>query len=114
MKNNLFGQKKIKFLGELTESVFTAIPIIGMFNYISTTIILWEIIKKYILDWLPWMNILYFIPLLGLIFVPIVLATFKWIIPSVWHFRSTQMGHLETKIDELTKKVDKLLAEKLK
>jgi hypothetical protein len=113
MKNNLFGQKKIKFLGELTESVFTAIPIIGMFNYVSTTIILWEIIKKYILDWLPWMNILYFILFLGLIFIPIVLATFKWIIPSVWHFRSTQMGHLEKKIDELTKKVDKLLAEKL-
>jgi len=109
---NLLGQKRVKLLGEMIESLFTAIPIIGMFNYVSTTIILWEMIKKYILDRLPWVNIFYFMLLLGLVFIPIVLVTYKYIIPSVWHFRSTQMGHLEKKIDALSEKVDRLIKEK--
>ena len=111
--NNIFNfkQKRVKFLGEFIESFFTAIPILSLFSYVSTTIILWEMIKKYIVDALPWMNIFYFIFFLVMLFVPIVVATFKWVIPSVWHFRSSQMGHLEQKIDRLEKKIDELKAE---
>lgn len=112
--NNIFNlkQKRVKFLGEFIESFFTAIPILSLFSYVSTTVILWEMIKRYIIDTLPWMNILYFMLFLVVLFLPIVVATFRWVIPSVWHFRSSQMGHLGQKIDELEKKIDELLSEK--
>ena len=107
--NNVFKPRRVKFLGEFIESFFTSIPIIGMFNYLSTTVILWETIKDYVTDVLPWMNIFFFIMVLILLFIPIILFTYKFIIPSVWHFRSSQMGHLEEKIDALEKKLDESL-----
>ena len=110
--NKLMKPKRIKYLGEFIESFFTAIPIISMFSYISTIIILWEMIKKYIVDALPWMNIGFFILFLAMIFIPIVIATFKWVIPSVWHFRSSQMGHLEEKIDKLQSELESLKKDK--
>jgi len=109
--NNAFKPRRVKFLGEFIESFFTAIPIIGMFNYLSTTVILWETIKVYVTDPFPWMNIFFFILLLILLFIPIVLFTYKFIIPSVWHFRSSQMGHLEDKLDDLTRQVRELREE---
>ena len=107
--NNMLKPRRVRFLGEFIESFFTAIPIIGMFNYLSTTVILWETIKGYVTDVVPWMNIFFFILLLALLFIPIILFTYKFIIPSVWHFRSSQMGHLEEKIDVLEKKLDAAL-----
>ncbi len=109
--NKMFKQKRVKFLGEVIESVFTAIPLISAFSYLSTTIILWETIKEYILDLLPWMNLFYFILFLALIFIPIIFLTFKYVIPSVWNFRSSQMSHLEEKLDALTKEVKGLKAD---
>ena len=44
-------------------------------------------------------------------FIPIVQFTYKFIIPSVWHFRSSQMGHLEDKLDDLTRQVRELREE---
>jgi len=104
----LLKQKQVPFLGEFLESFFTALPMVSLFSYISTTIILYETVKKYILNVFPWMNIGWFIVVLGLIFVPLLVFVFKYVLPSVWHFRSTQMSHLEKKIDTLTEKVDAL------
>lgn len=109
--NNMLKQKRVKFLGEFIESFFTAIPIISLFSYASTTIILWETVKRYILDVLSWMNIWYFVLFLILLFIPIVFVTFKYVVPSVWHFRSSQMGHLEKKIDDLSAEIKALRAE---
>ena len=109
--NRLFKQKRIRFLGELVDSLFTALPIVSIYSGVSTTIILYELTKQYILNWLPWMNIILFMVILGTCFVPVVLLVYKFVIPSIWHFRSTQMSHLEEKVDAITKKLDRLLKE---
>lgn len=106
--NNMFKQKRIKYLGELVDSIFTAMPALSAFSIVSTTIILYEITKQYILNIFPWMNIIYFIVALVIIFMPILLVVFKWVIPSVWHFRSTQMSHLETQINKTTEELEKV------
>ena len=117
--NNMFKQKRIKYLGELVDSIFTAMPALSAFSLASTIIILYEVTKEYILNLLPWMNVLYFMFALAIIFLPILLVVFKYVIPSVWHFRSTQMSHLDEKINEVNKelnevnkKLDELLKEK--
>lgn len=109
MMNNLFKQRRIKFLGEFIDSVFTAMPVLSAYGVVSTSIILYEVTKQYILNWVPWMNIIYFIFILGGLFAPIILLVFKFVIPSVWHFRSTQMSHLEEKIDAIAEKLDKFI-----
>lgn len=112
-------QRRIRVLGEIIDTVFTAMPFLSAYSILSTTIILYEVIKPYFLNVIPWMNVGYFFAVLFVTFVPVMLFVYKWVIPSVWHFRSTQMSHLEGKIDDqsrairdLTAKVDELLGKK--
>jgi hypothetical protein len=107
--NKVFRQKRIPYLGELVDSIFTAMPALSLFSLISTTIILYEVTKQYIIDYAPWMNIGIFFAALAVLFMPILLIVYKFILPSIWHFRSTQMSHLDRKVDILDEKVDKLL-----
>lgn len=99
--SKIFQQKRIRFLGEIVDSIFTAMPALSAYSIVSTTIILYEITKQYILNWVPWMNVVYFVLILVVLFIPLLLFTYKFIIPSVWQFRSTQMKHLEDKIDRI-------------
>lgn len=117
--NRLFKQKRIRFLGEVVDAFFTALPLLSVYSGLSVTIIMYESIKGYILNWLPWMTIIHFVAILGVLFIPVILFTYKFIIPSIWHFRSTQMSYLDKKVDEITqrqdeisKKLDELLKEK--
>ena len=107
--SKVFRQKRIPYLGELVDSIFTAMPALSLFGLMSTMIILYEVTKEYIIDFAPWLNIGVFFGALFIVFMPILLIVFKYILPSVWHFRSTLMAHLEEKVDALNKKVDLLL-----
>ncbi len=104
----VFKQRRVKFLGEVVDTVFTAMPFFSAYSILSTTIILYEMTKGYIQNLLPWMNVLWFLLFLGLLFLPVMLVVYKYIIPSVWQFRSTQMGHLEGKIDALSAQIAEL------
>ena len=108
----MFKQRRVKFLGEVVDTVFTAMPFFSAYSILSTTIILYEMTKEYIQNLLPWMNVLWFLLLLGLLFLPVMLVVYKYIIPSVWQFRSTQMGHLEGKIDALAAQIEELGGQK--
>jgi len=101
----MFKQTRVPYLGELVDSIFTAMPALSLFAFISTLIILYETVKKYFIDWVPWLSIWYFFGVLAVVFVLIMLFVFKYVLPSIWHFRSTQMGHLEKKIDAQTKEL---------
>ena len=97
----IFKQRRIRFLGELVDTIFTAMPAFSAYSIVAQTFILYELTKDYIQNVLPWLNVLYFILWLGLLFLPLMLVVYKFIIPSIWHFRSTQMQHLENKIDAI-------------
>ncbi|KKM73521.1 hypothetical protein LCGC14_1409690 [marine sediment metagenome] len=116
MSNNnatkMFKQRRVRFLGEIIDTIFTAMPFFSAYTILSTTIILYEMTKEYIQNILPWMNVLYFMLMLGLLFLPVMLVVYKYIIPSVWHFRSTQMQHLEGKIDALSAQIAELKGQK--
>ena len=99
-KIRLPKQKRITYLGELVDSVFTAMPALSLFAFISTLIILYETVKIYFIDWAPWLNIWYFFGIIIIVFTVILWFVFKYVLLSIWHFRSTQMGHLEKKIDD--------------
>ena len=101
-KNKVFQQKRIPLLGELVDSVFTAMPILSLVSLVSTMIILYEVVKDYFVDIAPWLTIFHFFGGVVVMFVPVLLIVYKFIIPSVWHFRSTQMGHLEKKMDSVS------------
>lgn len=105
----MFRQRRIPFLGELVDSVFTAMPALSLISLVSTLIILYEVMKQYVIDIAPWMNIGYFFGAIVIVFIPILLVVYKYILPSVWNFRSTQMSHLDDKVDAIDQKLDKLL-----
>ena len=101
-KNKVFQQKRIPLLGEFVDSIFTAMPILSLVSLVSTMIILYEVVKDYFVDIAPWLTIFHFFGGVVVMFVPVLLIVYKFIIPSVWHFRSTQMGHLEKKMDSVS------------
>lgn len=108
----LFRQRRIRFLGEFVDTIFTAMPALSAYSIVTTTIIMYELTKEYIQNVIPWMNVLYFVLFLVLLFIPIMLVVYKYIIPSIWHFRSTQMQHLEDKIDGLSTQIAELKDQK--
>ena len=110
--SGIFKQRRIPYLGELVDSVFTAMPALSLVSLMSTMIILYEVTKKYLKDIAPWLNIFYFFGALIVIFIPILLVVYKFILPSVWNFRATLMSHLDDKVDDINEKLDKLLKEK--
>ncbi len=105
---SVLRQRRIPILGEVIDSFFTTLPMLSVYSGVSVTIILYELTKQYIVGWLPWMNLGYFIIILVSLCIPLVLVVYKYVIPSVWHFRSTQMSHLEMKMDKLSKQLEKL------
>ena len=108
----VFRQTRIPFLGELVDSIFTAMPALSLISLVSTLIILYEVMKQYVIDVAPWMNIGYFFGAIVVVFIPILLVVYKYILPSVWNFRSTQMSHLDDKVDAIDRKLNILLGEK--
>lgn len=108
ISQSVLRQKRIPILGEVIDSFFTTLPILSAYSGVSVTIILYETIKEYMLVWFPWMTLGYFILILVSLFSPLVILVYKYVIPSVWHFRSTQMSHLEGKIDKLSEQLKKL------
>lgn len=110
-KIRLFRQQRIPYLGELVDSIFTAMPALSLLSLISTLIILYEVTKQYFIDWVPWLNIFYFFGVIAIAFLLALVIVFKYVLPSIWHFRSTQMGHLEDKMDVQQSELEKVHTE---
>ncbi len=115
MFKKYFKPRRVKYLGELTDSFFTSLPFFGLYSSLSLTIILYAQIKDWLLVWLPWVNLWIFILVVGFALAVVLFLAYKYVIPSLWSSRSKRMTHLEMKIDLIIceqKKINKLLKEK--
>lgn len=102
-------RRKIKYLGELTDALFTTLPFFSVYGSLSITVILYAQIREWLQVWIPWMTLWIFMFIIGFLLSIAIFLTYKYVIPSLWHSRSTQMSHLEEKMNTLEKKLDMIL-----
>lgn len=114
MFRKLFKRRRLPFLGEFTDAFFTTLPFFSIYSSVSITVILYAQVSDWLLVWFPWMTLWKFLLIIGFALTVALFFTYKYVVPSLWHSRSTQMSHLEEKIDLIMneqKKIHKLVDE---
>lgn len=109
MLGNMLKQKNIPILGALTDALYTAMPAVSLINFVSILIVLYETLRKYIADYLPWLTFWIFLGGIVALSVIILVLTYKFVIPSLWTFRNNQMNVYDSvvvdKLNALTEEV---------
>jgi len=100
-KRNIFKQRRVPYLGALIDSLYSTLPLMSIYSGITITILLYASVKDYLLSLFPWMRLWIFVVIILISTLPILLLVYKFIIPSLWSFRSSQMSHLEDKLNLL-------------
>ncbi len=103
----MLKQKRIPFLGEIMDALYTSLPILSIINFISITLSLYLTSKPYLDQYVPWLNIGLFFLILFLVSIVFMVVVYKFIIPSLWAFRGEQMSSQNEKLDEILKELRK-------
>ena len=106
MIQKLLRQRRIPLLGETIDALYTSLPILSILNFISIMVILYNNIRPYLIENLPWVNLWIFIAIIGGLASIVILLVFKFVLPSIWTFRAKQMFEHESKISD---KLDRIL-----
>lgn len=98
-------QTTISWLGPMVDSLYTSLPILSIFNFLSIQTVLYTTVMQYVLPWLPWLNFGWFIFIMVVITFGVMFLVYKFVIPSLWVWRGKQLyGHesqLMDKVEEL-------------
>jgi len=104
----MLRQRRVPFLGEIMDALYTSLPILSIINFLSITVSLYITSKPYIDQYLPWLNIGLFFLILFLVSIIFMFIVYKFIIPSLWAFRGEQMSGQNGKLDEILKEIKEL------
>ena len=95
-------QRNILWLGAMVDSLYTALPLLSVVNFLAIQAVLYTTVAQYIIPIIPWFNFGWFISIMVVITVVAMLLVFKFIIPSLWTWRGTQLyGHQSVVMDEI-------------
>lgn len=95
-------QRNIPWLGAFVDSLFTSLPILSIINFLSIQTVLYATVVQYVLPWLPWFNFGLFILIMVAITFALMVFVYKFVIPSLWAWRGTQLyGHQSPVMDEI-------------
>ena len=85
-------QKTIPWLGAAIDSLYTAMPIMSILNFVSVNAVLYATTKDYLVERLPWITFYHWIGLM--VVLTLILMTFMYfaVLPSLWNFRAKQMN----------------------
>ena len=101
----------IPWLGVIVESLYTSLPILSILNFVSIVTMLYT---STIIKYAPWLSFWVFVGILGMTVICVMLVVWKFVIPSLWAYRSSQMKELTDGMKVLTedaKAKDKMIAE---
>ena len=104
--NKHSGQKNIPWLGALVESLYTSLPILSIINFLSIITVLYTSVSPYLAQYAPWVKFWIFILALVIFTLTMMALIWKFIVPSLWTYRSKQMFEHES---EISNKLDKVI-----
>ena len=105
-------QQNIPWLGAVVDSLYTSLPVLSIINFVAITTVLYTNIHPYLQEHLPWMRFWIFIVFMVVATLILIVVVYKFVVPSLWAFRSKQMftheSEVTNKLDKLIKKVEEL------
>ena len=93
-------QKNIRWLGITFESLYLALPLLSIINFLSISVVLYTNVQDYIKAWIPWMTFPIFLIIIFVLTGISVLLTWIFLVPSLWALRGQQMFGKETREKE--------------
>jgi len=90
-------QYNIRWLGAVVESLYLALPVLSIINFLSISVVLYTNVQDYIKAWIPWMTFPIFLIIIFVITCITVLLTWMFLVPSLWALRGQQMFGKETR-----------------
>ena len=105
-------QRNIPWLGALVDSLYISLPVLSFVNFFAILTVLYANIHPFLQEYLPWLRFWMFLAIIGVLATILALLVYKFVIPSLWTYRSKQMfmheSEITAKLDELIGKVDGL------
>lgn len=91
-------QKAVPFVGPMVDALYTSLPVLSIINFLSIAVVLYNEIRPYLLEHAAWVKLwMFMLSIFGLTVV-IMVVVYKFVIPSLWAFRSKQIFHEENEI----------------
>ena len=91
-------QRNIPWLGALVDSLYTALPILSIINFLSIITLLYATIRGYLFDWAPWLTFGWFIGIMVILTSTLIVLMYIFVVPSIWTFRGKQMYGYESEL----------------
>lgn len=104
-------QYNIKWIGPIIDSLYTALPLLSIINFLSILTVLYATTRDYLLTWAPWLTFWMFVLILALFTLITMGLFYKFVLPSVWTFRQKQMFGFESGLVDRLDKIEKMLCE---
>ena len=93
-------QKNIRWLGIVMESLYLALPLLSILNFLSIAIVLYTSVKTDLLRYLPWMTLGWWFFSIFVLTAVATLLTWIFLVPSLWALRGQQMFGKETREED--------------
>jgi len=100
MKKRVFKQYNIPWMGVLIESLYTALPLLSIINFLSIITVLYSTIKENLLPFAPWITFGHFVLFMTILVLTLMTIMYFFVVPSLWTFRAKQMNKFESDVLE--------------
>jgi len=84
-------QRNIRWLGAFTESLYNALPLLSIINFLSISVVLYTNVQDYLKASISWMTFPVFLIIIAIITSTAVLLTWIFLVPSLWGLRGRQL-----------------------
>jgi hypothetical protein len=92
LKNRLTRQTLVPGLGAFMDSMFTAMPILSIANFVSIVVVLYTSIHPWLAEKYPFFDHLWML-YASIVVVSVVslVLVYRYVLPSLWSWRKSQM-----------------------
>jgi len=111
MKKVGMEQRTVKGLGELYEAFMTALPVVSAIQFASILTLLYNQYRVWLIGIFPWLTLVWFLVIIGIILIIAMILVYKFLIPSLWTFRGKQLYGFESELMEEVKALRKEIKE---
>ena len=109
---NVLKQYKVPWIGGMKDLLGQLVLYVSMFNFALIVVTAYNTtIREYIIVWIPGFQLWMLFAILILIIVVLMIIEYKFIVPSLYQFRTNQMFKHESEIIDALNDIKKRLDE---
>ena len=114
MRKFRLKQYNIPWLGAVTDSLFNALPILSIINFLSVITLLYANTYEFIHEVMPWMTFWIFVALLSIGTIIGLVLVYMFVLLPLWSFQHSQMRQEDTDTAEKLNTMKEELLEEIR